>query len=54
MPLRPTQLTQLPAPSAVAWTLILAMLSRMPKNWMVKRLLPDQSSQLAKTIGPLL
>jgi hypothetical protein len=38
----------------VAWTLFLAMLSRTPKNWLVKPLLPDQSSQLAKTTGPLL
>jgi hypothetical protein len=30
------------------------MLSRMPKNCMVKRLLPEQSAQLAKSIGPLL
>jgi len=30
------------------------MLSRMPKDCMVKPLLPDQGSQLAKTIGPLL
>jgi hypothetical protein len=46
--------THLPAPSATAWTLCLAMLSRIPKNWLVKPLLPDQNSQLAKTIGPLL
>jgi hypothetical protein len=30
------------------------MLSRMPKDCMKKQLLPEQSSQLAKTIGPLL
>jgi hypothetical protein len=54
MPLRPTRVTHLPAPSTVAWTLFLAMLSRIPKNWLVKPLLPDQNSQLAKTIGPLL
>jgi uncharacterized membrane protein len=46
--------TYLPAPSAVAWTLFLAMLSRMPKNCMAKRVLPDQTAQLAKSLGPLL
>jgi hypothetical protein len=46
--------THLPAPSAFAWTLFLAMLSRMPKNCMAKRPLPDQTSQLAKSLGPLL
>jgi len=46
--------THLPAPSAIAWTLFLAMLSRMPKNCMAKRVLPDQSAQLAKSLGPLL
>jgi len=46
--------TYLPAPSVVAWTLCVAMLSRLPKDIMPNRLLPDQSSQLAKTIGPLL
>ena len=42
------------APSAVAWTLCVAMLSRMPKNCMAKGPLPDQGGQLAKSIGPLL
>jgi hypothetical protein len=46
--------THLPTPSALAWTLFVAMLSRMPKNCMAKRALPDQSAQLAKSIGPLL
>jgi len=40
----------LPAPSAAAWTLLVAMLSSIPKNRMAKRVLPDQSSQLAKTM----
>jgi hypothetical protein len=46
--------THLPAPSAAAWTLCVAMLSRVPRNCMAKRVLPDQSSELAKSIGPLL
>jgi hypothetical protein len=36
------------------WTLLVAMLSKIPKDRMAKRPLPDQSSQLAKAIGPLL
>jgi len=43
-------MAHLPAPSAAAWTLLVAMLSRIPKDRMAKRLLPDQSSQLAKTM----
>jgi uncharacterized membrane protein len=46
--------TLLPEPSAFAWTLFIAMLCRMPRNCMAKRVLPDQSAQLAKSIGPLL
>jgi hypothetical protein len=45
-------MAHLPAPSAAAWTLFVAMLSRVPKNCMGKRLLPDQDSQLAKSIEP--
>jgi uncharacterized membrane protein len=46
--------TYLPEPSAFAWTLFVLMLSRMPRNCMAKRVLPDQSAQLAKSLGPLL
>jgi uncharacterized membrane protein len=46
--------THLPEPSALAWTLFIAMLCRIPKNCMAKRVLPDQSAQLAKSLGPLL
>ena len=47
-------MTHLPAPSKAAWTLCVAMLCTMPKTCMVKRVLPEQSGQLAKSIGPLL